>query len=71
MEWKERRGCERCGARKPAYRLSLVRPDRSGLHFSRFLRLPAITEEELWEEVGRRRVLCPQCLHPAPARAAP
>jgi hypothetical protein len=70
MEWKERRGCERCGARKPARRLSLVRPDGTGLHFSRVLRLPALTDEELWKEVERRKVLCPQCLHRVPARVA-
>jgi hypothetical protein len=70
MEWKERRGCERCGARKAARWLSLVRPDGSGLHFSRFLGLPTITDEDLWEEVGRRRVLCPQCLHRVPQGAA-
>jgi hypothetical protein len=70
MEWKERRGCERCGARKAARWLSLVRPDGSGLHFSRLLNLPTVTDEDLCAELTRRRVLCPQCLHRVPARAA-
>ena len=60
-DYKSRRGCHLCG-RKPDPRwLLLVRPDGSGLSFSRLVNLRSVSDEDLWEEASRRVVVCQQC----------
>jgi len=63
LGYKAERGCERCGKRLRGRDLQLVRSDGSGLHFSRYLSTRALTDQELWEEVRRRQVVCRRCVH--------
>ncbi len=58
---KQERGCERCGAKIAGRDLQLVRPDGQGLHFSRYMSVKALTDQELWAEAGRRQVVCRKC----------
>jgi hypothetical protein len=67
--YKRERGCGRCGARKAADDLILVRPDGSGAALSRLLAMRGVTDEWLWEEVRRRVVLCRKCHLPGRAFA--
>jgi hypothetical protein len=60
-EYKAERGCYVCGRRPDPRRLLLVRPDGSGLSFSRLVNMRSVSDEDLWEEASRRVVVCQQC----------
>ena len=60
-EYKRRRGCEVCGRTPDVRKLLLVRPDRSGLTISQLAQMGSVSDERLWEEVRRRKVICRSC----------
>ena len=60
MEYKAQWGCESCGESDPR-RLTLVRPERTGVHLSRLLVMGSVSDEALWEEISRRIVVCLRC----------
>ena len=60
-DYKSRRGCHVCGRKPDPRKLLLVRPDGSGLSFSRLVGMGSVSDEALWEEVSLRVVVCQQC----------